>query len=160
MVLPRSGEKKAFPFLNGSSNEIQARLSPNGKWLAYASDETGRYEIYVQTFTVAGAGSPLESGGKWKVSTNGGAWPVWSRNGKELFFIGPDRKMIAVGINPASTDKFDFEEPRPLFESRAGQGPYDILDVSNDGRFPIRVPVDAVSTPITVILNWTSLLEK
>ena len=159
-VLPRSGEKKAFPFLNGSSNEIQARLSPNGKWLAYASDETGRYEIYVQTFTVAGAGSPLESGGKWKVSTNGGAWPVWSRNGKELFFIGPDRKMIAVGINPASTDKFDFEEPRPLFESRAGQGPYDIFDVSNDGRFLIRVPVDAVSTPITVILNWTSLLEK
>ena len=85
---------------------------------------------------------------------------MWSRNGRELFFIGPDRKMIAVAIKPASTGEFDFEEPRPLFESRAGQGPYDVFDVSNDGRFLIRVPVDAASSSITVILNWPSLLEK
>jgi Tol biopolymer transport system component len=159
-VLPLSGDKKAFPFLNSASNEIEAKLSPDGKWLAYASDETGRYEIYVQTFALGGSHEPPERRGKWQVSANGGTLPVWSRDGNELFFVGPDRKMMAVTVNSASADKFDAGAPRALFESRAGGGPYDIFDVSKDGRFLMRVPVEAPSTPITVILNWTSLLEK
>jgi Tol biopolymer transport system component len=79
-VLPLFGDRKPFPYLQTDFDENWARLSPNGQWLAYVSDETKRDEVYVQTFPTRG--------GKWQVSTNGGSRPVWSRDGKELFFIG------------------------------------------------------------------------
>src|SRR5450755_695915 len=81
-VLPLFGDRKPFPYLQTDFSENDGKLSPNGQWLAYFSDETGRFEVYVQTFPTPG--------GKWQVSTNGGALPVWSRDGKELFFSGLD----------------------------------------------------------------------
>ena len=90
-VLPLFGDRKSFPYLQNEFNQTTAKLSPNGQWLAYMSDESKRNEVYVQTFPTPG--------GQWQISTNGGSNPVWSRDSKELFYIAPDRKMMAVDAN-------------------------------------------------------------
>ncbi len=82
-VLPLSGEQKPFPFLETDFDERQGRFSPDGKWIAYTSNASGEWQVYVQSFPA--------SGGKWQVSTNGGAQPQWRRDGKELFYLSPDR---------------------------------------------------------------------
>ncbi len=148
-VLPLFGDRKAFPYLHTDSNEHHAKLSPNGRWLAYVSDETTRNEVYIQTFP--------NPGGKWQVSTNGGSLPVWSRNGKELFFIGADRKMMAVDIKGGS--KFEAGIPKSLFDTRLGTSTW--FDVSKDGRFLLPVQTGRpASVPITVFVNWTAGLKK
>jgi len=134
-VLPLSperagGDRKPFPYLQTEFNERSAKLSPNGQWLAYASDETKRYEIYVQTFPTPG--------GKWQVSTNGGSYPRWSRDGKELFFIGADQKLMAVDVKPGA--KFEPGLPKPLFDVRISADGY--YDVSKDGRFLIPAQIE------------------
>ena len=85
----RLGDRKAQPFLRTPFNEAAPRFSPDGRWLAYISDESGRYEIYVQPYP--------GPGGKWQISTEGGTEPVWNRNGRELFYRSGD-KMMAVDI--------------------------------------------------------------
>jgi Tol biopolymer transport system component len=147
-VLPLFGGKKPFPYLQSNTNERFAKLSPDGQWLAYASDESKRSEIYVQTFP-----SP---GGKWQISTNGGNLPVWSRDGKELFYVSADRKMMAVEVKAGP--KFEPGVPKPLFDVRlAGAG----YDVSKDGRFLIPTQVEQGGTVlITVVVNWTAGLKK
>jgi Tol biopolymer transport system component len=77
-----TGDRKPFPLMSSPFNEHRARLSPDGRWLAYTSDETSWDEIYIQSFPSLGK--------KWRVSTDGGTRPVWSRDGKELFFMGTD----------------------------------------------------------------------
>jgi len=151
-VLPRQGteaERKPFPYLQTEFNENSPKLSPNGQWLAYSSNESKRDEVYVQTF-------PTKSG-KWQVSINGGDRPVWSRDGKELYFIGADQKMMAVEIKGGSN--FDRGAPVPLFDTRIGS---DVLfDVSKDGRFLIPVPADqSSSAPVNVIVNWQAGLKR
>ena len=143
-----------FPTCRPNSMRSYARLSPNGQWLAYISDETKRAEIYVQTFPTPG--------GKWQISTNGGFYPVWSRDGKELFYIGADQKLMAVEV--MGGNKFQAGMPRPLFAMRrailgGGRGIW--FDVSKDGRFLMPVPVEnAVPAPMTVVVNWTAELKK
>jgi hypothetical protein len=132
-------------------NETQAKLSPNGQWLAYVSDETKRNEVYVQTFPAPG--------GKWQVSINGGSVPVWSRDGKELFFIGLDRKLMAVEIKGGAN--FDRRVPKPLFETQLVFGINPEFDVSRDGRFLMPALTEQTGTvPITVVLHWTAALKK
>ena len=148
-VLPQFGDKKPFPYINTEFREENAKLSPGGQWLAYVSDESKRNEVYVQTFP--------EHGGKWQISTGGGIEPVWSRDGRELYFISTDRKMMTVEIK-ASGSKFDAGVPKALFEVRvAGH-----FDVGKDGRFLIRVPQEQAATnvPITVVVNWQAALKK
>jgi Tol biopolymer transport system component len=89
-VLPLSGEQKSFPYVRGDFSEVQGRFSPDGKWVAYASNESGMWEVYVQSF-------PAPSG-KWQVSSNGGAQPQWRHDGRELFYISSDRRLMAVGL--------------------------------------------------------------
>ncbi len=89
-VLPTAAGEKPFPYLNSEFSEQDAKLSPNGQWLAYQSDESKRDEIMVETFP--------KRGGKWQISTGGGSRSVWSHDGKELFFISADQKMMAVDI--------------------------------------------------------------
>jgi hypothetical protein len=146
-VLPLFGDRKPFPYLETDANEAEAKLSPNGLWLAYQSDESKRNEIYVTTFP--------QPGGKWQVSTNGGSYPVWSRDGKELFYIGADGKMMAVEVKAGPA--FEAGIPKPLFDvSSAGS-----YDVGKDGRFLIPVPVEqSGTTPITVVVNWQAGLRK
>jgi eukaryotic-like serine/threonine-protein kinase len=107
-MLPLFGDRKPIPYLHTEASERLAKLSPNGKWLAYMSDESKRYEVYVQTFP--------NPGGKWQVSVNGGGKPVWSRDAKELYFIGADKKMMAVEVKGG--DQFEAGVPRPLFDTQ------------------------------------------
>jgi dipeptidyl aminopeptidase/acylaminoacyl peptidase len=147
-VLPLFGDKKPFPYLQTPANETKAKLSPDGQWLAYVSDESKRSEIYVQAFPAPG--------GKSQISTSGGDHPVWSRDGKELYYIAADGKMMAVEVKTGA--KFEAGSPKSLFDAHlAGNG----FDVGKDGRFLIPVPVEqGGATPITVVLNWTAGLKK
>jgi Tol biopolymer transport system component len=151
----RLGDRKAQPFLQTPFNEGAPRFSPDGRWLAYTSDESGRYEVYVQPYP--------GPGGKWLISTEGGTEPVWNRNGRELFYRAGD-KMMAVDI--ATQPGFSAGNPRMLFD-----GPYALspaappnYDVSPDGqRFLMLKPVEqagAAPTQINVVLNWTEELKR
>ena len=96
---------KATEYVGGAGDQSQAQFSPDGSWVAYTSAESGRLEVYVQSFPATGA--------KWQVSTTGGEQPRWRRDGKELFYLAPDRHVMAVAVNAPAA--FDAEEPRRLF---------------------------------------------
>jgi len=150
-VLPLSGDRKPVPFLRTKANEHGGRFSPDGKWMAYHSDETGSQEVYVQPFPA--------SGGRWQVSKDGGGYPKWRRDGKELFYLAADKKIVAVDVETGST--FQVGVPRPLFETRISV-PYAHFAVTGDGRrFLVPTPVaGAQSTPATVVLNWTAGIKR
>jgi len=153
-VLPVSGDQKAFPFANTEASERGARFSPDGKWLAYVSDESGVPEIYVETFP--------SSGGKWQVSTSGGYHIAWRQDGKELFYVAADRKMMAVDIKGEGAS-FEAGPPKPLFELRVPNytGSQAQFAVTPDGqKFLIaNTHGENKSEPITVALNWTANLK-
>ncbi|MBZ5620357.1 MAG: protein kinase [Acidobacteriia bacterium] len=148
-VLPLGGDGKPFPLLASEFNEHRADLSPDGRWLAYTSDETSRDEIYVQSFPALGS--------KWKISVNGGTRPVWSRDGKELFYIASDRKLMVAAVRAG--DRFETGTPRPLFEVR--QSVTRFFDVSPDGRrFLLIDPLpEPVTPPVTLLVNWTAAIK-
>jgi Tol biopolymer transport system component len=149
-VHPQFGDKKPYSYLHSQFHEAEAKLSSDGKWLAYRSNESKRDEIYV-------AGFPTPKG-KFQISTNGGRIPVWSRDGRELYFVSADNKMMAVKIN-TSGGKFQASVPQPLFDVRLPANAN--FDVSKDGRFLIPMAVDAVANvPMTVVLNWQAGLKK
>jgi len=155
-ILPLFGDRKPFPYLQTQFAERHAKLSPNGHWLAYVSNETKRDEVYVQTFPTPG--------GKWQVSTNGGGYPVWSKDGKELFFISADRKLMAVEVKVDAVrggPRFEAGVPKPLFDTRFLPTDNSWFDVSKDGRFLIpTIPEQEANTPMTVVVNWTAGLKK
>jgi Tol biopolymer transport system component len=113
-VLPLDGDRKPISFLQTEFLESQGQFSPDGRWVAYTSDESGRLEVYVRPFP------PTGPGGKWKVSIAGGQLPRWRRDGKELFYIAPDRKLMAAGVNAAAgpPPSFEASSPQALFETR------------------------------------------
>jgi serine/threonine protein kinase len=169
-VLPLTGDRKPAPFLNSSFNESHGQISPDGKWMAYSSDETGRTEIYVRPFPTGE--------GRWQVSTNGGVFPRWRHDGKELFYMsapalgGANAKLVAVPVQ-ATGSTFEAGSPRELFDSGyvdlphfgANGGNYHTYAVSPDGRrFLIPRPVAGsaatAQSPITIVLNWTAALKK
>ena len=145
-------DRKVTPFLQSEFDEVNGEFSPDGKWMAYASNESGRFEVYVQPFP--------GPGGKWQVSTAGGNVPAWRKDGKELFYISIDRKLMAVTVRTNAA--FESEAPKPLFEARIRNDPDRHYDVSADGqRFLIVAPLgDETSPPITLVQNWTALLRK
>ena len=148
-VLPLFGDRKAYPLLHSEANELETKLSPDTHWLAYASDETSRKEVYVVGFP--------KLDGKWQISTGGGDRPVWSRDGKELYFISADQKMMSVGIK--SGDRFDYTAPKPLFDTPIS--PFASFDIAKDGRFLIPVPMEqGGASEIDVIVNWTAALKR
>ncbi len=152
-VLPMTGGEKPYPLLQSEFAESLGRFSPDGRYFAYVSSESGKPEVYVQSFP--------PSGGKWQVSTGGGGQPHWRRDGKELFYISADKRMMAVSVQLDGT--FEQGQPNPLFLTQVSSfiSP-DRYDVSADGqRFLINSPVEETSgSPIDVILNWTSTLKK
>ena len=154
-VLPVSGNQKPFPFANTEASERGARFSPDGKWLAYVSDESGVPQIYVETFP--------SSGGKWQVSTSGGYHIAWRQDGKELFYVAADRKMMAVDIKGEGAN-FEAGPPKPLFELRVPTftGSQAQFAVTPDGqKFLIaNTHGENKSEPITVALNWTADLKQ
>jgi serine/threonine protein kinase/Tol biopolymer transport system component len=145
------GKREPFPFLRTPANELWGQFSPDGRWVAYQSNETGQYEIYVRPF--AGQGEPVP------VSTAGGVYPRWSRDGNELYFIAPDAKMMAVPIR-ATTLAIDAGVPVALFQTRRVGGGSNVIgrghqyDVGRDGQFLINVEAEASTPPLTLLLNW------
>ncbi len=144
---------KPVPYLNTPANEIGSVLSPDGRWLAYASDESGKYEIYVQSFP--------QLGSKRQISTAGGYAPHWRGDGKELFYHAPDGKLLAVPVESGAT--FEIGVAVPLFEFRtSGNVSNTYYDVTRDGRrFLLSTIVEAqAATPFTVVMNWAATANK
>jgi eukaryotic-like serine/threonine-protein kinase len=143
------------PLLQTAAFEIQARFSPDGRWIAYASDETGRWEVFVEPF-------PQSSGSRWQISTGGGSQPVWRRDGKELFFLAPDGKLMSAGVTLGAT--FSRDTPRALFQThmRPTYPPYPVdYDVRSDGqRFLINSARPGTGPVISLVTNWTAGLTR
>jgi hypothetical protein len=146
-IVPPTSDRRPAPFLQSKFDEMYARISPDGRWMAYSSNEAGSVEVFVTRFP--------EANGKWPVSTNGGNFPVWGHNSRELFYRAPDGTLMAVSI--AAKDEFIASTPVPLFWPRAalaGLGMGTFYDVSPDGRFLINLLVERTSPPATVVLDW------
>ena len=159
-ALPMKGDLRPFPVLESRFNEVHGAFSPDGNWLAYTSDETGDEEVYVQPFTrpVSISGNGRYEGGKKRVSGNGGFQPRWQSDGKELFYVSRDRKIVSVSIKIGPP--FEVGTATPLFASTAqGDAAY---DVTLDGkRFLMTTPSDEQRpVPVTLVLNWTAALKK
>jgi Tol biopolymer transport system component len=149
-------ERVAKPLLQAKWTVRNAQFSPDGRWMAYASNETGSWEIYVSPFPSVN--------GKWQVSSAGGQEPRWRQDGKELFYLSADGKMMAVPVTAGAS--FAAGSPVALFQTHRRQ-PVSSLDVSSydvsgDGqRFLIDTKVDEASAaPLSILLNWASELEK
>jgi serine/threonine protein kinase/Tol biopolymer transport system component len=151
-VLPMDGERKPFPFLRTEFTELEGRFSPDGHWLAYSSNETGRWEIYVQSFP--------EPGRKSQVSTRGGRQPKWRRDGRELFYIAADGKFMSVEVK--AHEAFSVGVPRAMFDAALVDPNYLNYDVTADGRrFLMNTRIqDPGSAFFTVVLNWTAGLKR
>jgi Tol biopolymer transport system component len=150
-TLPLDSDRKTWPFLNATYEERYGHFSPDGRWVAYQSNESGRLEIYVTPFP--------GPGGHSLVSTAGGIWPRWSPNGKELYYIAPNAMLMAapIAVKGAALER---GAPVPLFRSRIWGGGTELgqreqYDVARDGRFLINVTTDdTVTSPITLLQNW------
>jgi len=161
-VLPMKGDRQPVPLVKTDFSERQGQLSPDSRWLAYTSDESGERQVYVRSFPMGATDTSPVTEGKWPVSTKGGHSPKWSHDGKELYFIGEDHKLYAVDVKLGHT--FESGVPRPLFELSSFAVSANFVyryDVAADGRFLV---VDAIEeadrTPITVVTNWMALLKK
>jgi Tol biopolymer transport system component len=139
------GERTPFLVAGTAFDETEARFSPDGRWLTYQSNETGRPEVYVQPFPTAN--------GKWRVSTDGGAQPQWGADGREIFYVGADHRLMAapVTLSPSPLG-VQVGAPITLFSVR----PDSEYAASADGqRFLVNAPLaDVASAPITIVLNW------
>jgi eukaryotic-like serine/threonine-protein kinase len=145
---------KATQFLKASSTVKSGRFSPDGKWVAYSSNESGRWEIYVSSFP--------DAKGKWQVSNTGGDQPRWRSDGKELFYLSADSKMMAAPVNTGTN--FDAGAPVPLFQANPREmvatSELFSYDVSSDGqKFLINTQLKTEGTPMSVILNWSAKLN-
>jgi len=153
-ALPLSGEKKPVPVVVGPSSDGEIAFSPDGRFIAYSSDESGRQEVYVKPFP-----SPPEGGGRWQVSTAGGTLPRWRRDGKEIYYRKNDNATVAgVTVEERGGSVVTGQET-PIFLSFQSLG-YNSYDVSPDGqRFVVNTFGYDVSKPIAVVLNWTAGLR-
>ena len=163
-VLPLTGEGKRSPVVQTSFDEGQGQFSPDGRWLAYVSDETNRQEVYIQPFPGPGE--------RTIVSRGGGIYPRWGRETRELFYLAPDGRLMAVPLElrPNTDALVPAGPPVPLFPTHLATGAYILsfgynakaqYDVTRDGRFLLNVAVDDTDPPpITVVLNWTVALQQ
>jgi len=159
-VLPMNGsaERKPVPVVRSEFDELFGQLSPDSHWIAYTSDESGQREVYVRPFPA--------SEGQWRISITGGEQPRWRGDGKELFFVSADNKMMAVAVKAAVGPPASFEPgtPQALFEAHLTQGPVNTLfqyDVTADGkRFLLDSAGAGGSPPLTVVVNWDAGLNK
>ena len=151
------GALKPVPVVHTAFSELDGQFSPDGRWIVYKSNESQRDEIYVTPFPPPSSGP----GGKRQISTAGGTAPRWRQDGKEIFFVGPDRRLMAAGV-AAKGDTLEVGEVRALFGPIAvttGAPPY---DVSADGQgFLVRTsPEQKSAEPLTLVENWAAELKK
>jgi eukaryotic-like serine/threonine-protein kinase len=161
-VLPLFGERKPYRFLQGGFNVGQGQFSPDGRWMAYSSDESGKPEVYVTRFPGAGT--------KWQISQAGGTSPRWRRDGKELFYLAPDADLMLAEVDGSGTI-FQVGAVRRLFHVllKTGASRLDLnptneqigYDAAPDGKwFVANAPTLGSPPPITLITNWTPELGK
>src|SRR5579864_2331049 len=159
-VLPMEGDRKPVLLLGAKFNEGEGSFSPDMRWIAYTSNESGRAEVYVRPFTASGAsGAPSLGEGRWQVSKDGGTLAKWRADGKELIFRAPNGSPMAVDVT-ATGAAFQAGVPKQLFAPPPNVSDW---DVTADGkRFLAAVPPgqQATQTPITVVLNWQAALQK
>jgi serine/threonine protein kinase/Tol biopolymer transport system component len=155
--LPLSGnDRKPRPILPSGFITMEARYSPDGRWIAYTSNESGKFEVYV----IPSNGS----GGKWQISSGGGQQPLWRRDGKELFYLSSEDKLMSVPIK-LNSDSVQADAARPLFSLANSilsvNGLVAPYDVSPDGkRFVVVTIEQGKSFPINLVTNWTAALQK
>jgi serine/threonine-protein kinase len=154
-VLPLSGERTLRPFLQTKFNEGDARFSPDGRWVAYRSDESGRDEVFVRPYPGPGP--------KWQISTEGGDEPCWSRSGRELFYLQKDKetKMMIVDVETKPT--FRAGRPRTLFEWRYVESGINSYDVAPDGTRFLMIkedPAELGPAQVKVVLNWFEEVKR
>ena len=150
-VLPVAGDQQPRPIVASPFTDTSGRFSPNGSWIAYASDESGRSEVYVRGFDA--------SANRWQISNSGGFQPQWARDGRELFYIAPDRKLMAVSVK-MDASSFDASAPQALFETAMPdlENARNRYTASLDGkRFLINTVLgEETNRPITIVLNWAA----
>ena len=152
-VMPMFGDRKPFPYVRTAFDERQAQFSPDDRLVAYQSDESGQLEVYVRPFPGPGRAE--------KVSIAGGASPRWRADGRELYYLSSDGKVIAVPIGAQGSAVVP-GTPTTLFQSRVAGGSWGAAagnllpqyDVASDGRFLMNVTAEETVSPITIILNW------
>ncbi|MGH9891764.1 MAG: hypothetical protein ACREA0_07245, partial [bacterium] len=150
-TLPLDAERKPIPLLRTPFRETQAVFSPDGRWVAYVSDESGRPEVYVQPFQGPGE--------KRRISAGGGSLPRWRRDGRELFYVGADNQLMAVPIRLGSSAEPG--TPTALFALETARTVHEEYDVSPDGqRFLINSLVPGSAAAPTVVLNWTADIPR
>lgn len=154
-ALPTAGDKKPFAVVQARSPQariITSRLSPDGRWLAYSSTESGREEVYVTHFP-SGAG-------RWQVSQTGGTYPAWRGDSKEILFSGTDGSINAASVNTKS-EEFELDPVRTLFHVNYMAPIGNPYDVTPDGqRFVVTTLPETVPTPLVLVTNWTAELKK
>jgi len=148
-VKPANGEPRvlvATPF-----TENYAEFSPDGRWLAYVSEESGGFDVYVTAFP--------SGQGKWRVSPDGGTLPRWRADGRELHYFTADGKLMAVEVSPGSAS-FDVGVPKVLFQTRVSRAAgYQYVVTADGSRFLINETLPLTGTPsIDIIVNWPALL--
>jgi outer membrane protein assembly factor BamB len=162
-ALPLDGDKKPFPVLQGASDEMDAQFSPDGRWIAYESNQSGQAEIFVRPFP--------ESRGQWQSSTAGGTQPRWRADAKELFYVSREGRLMATPV-AATADGLALAPgaPTELFALRLASGTNIALGtvsgrpqyaVARDARFLVLRTVDSEATPpIAIVLDWDALFRK
>jgi eukaryotic-like serine/threonine-protein kinase len=162
-ALPTDGGAKPVPIVQTAFDETQGQFSPDTRWVAYTSNESGRDEVYLRPFP--------DAGGKWQVSAGGGSQPRWRQDGRELFYIAVDAKLMAVPIAAAPQERaVTVGTPTPLFVTRLASGPGISLSgyqsralyaITSDGRFLMNTTLEADrQSPIILVQNWQQLLKK
>ena len=165
-VMPVDGDHKPFPFLRTQYGEFGARLSPDGRWIAYLSNESGTREVYVKKFFPEPDGGASAAAGKWIVSRGGSAGMIhWRKDGKELYYLSADSKVMAVDVT--TMPDFHSGTPKPLFTLsqaflRRSGTPGNLADIASDGkRFLFALPVEQNQPDdIKLVLNWEAGLKK
>ena len=152
-VHPMSGAEKPFPVVQTGAPELHGELSPDARWIAYTSTETGTAQIFVQSFP--------EPGMRYQVSRDGGTLPQWRADGKEIYFLSPDLKLMVAAVD--QTKMFEVGAPTMLFETTASApGPGQQYSASRDGRrFLINAVVrDDAKSPLTIVTNWLGAVQR
>jgi Tol biopolymer transport system component len=158
-ALPMQGNPTPFPLSSPGFNVTRLQFSPDGRWMAYESNETGQYEVYVRGFT--GSADSAATGGKWMISKDGGLWPLWRADGKEIEY-GSNNLRTLMAVDVDTSHSFQAGTPRILFDMPADRGGANVPAATPDlKKFLLSAPVEhKAAQSFTVILNWASVLKK
>jgi len=155
-TVPMQGERKPQAWLQTPFAEWGGHFSPDDRWIAYQSDESGMYEVYVRAFNPGGSGGNASA--KYQVSKGGGQRPLWRKDGKELYYLGPNRTIMAVDVT--LTPAFQTGAPKPLFQLGSDRFTYDARADGQQFLVPVPGGGSGAPSPITIVLNWASTWKK